>query len=400
MQLVELRELISEQLFDRVVPFWITYAVDPEGGINTCIADDGTLLARDKWLWSQWRAVWVFSKLCNRFERGEEWPALAEQIADFALRHGWDEHAGGWRLCLTHDGQELRGCDSIYVDAFAIYGLVELARATGKDLFRAWACKTADHVLRRLQAPHDRIPHFPYPVPRGARVHGLPMIFSLALWELGQAVDEARFREAALAMTEDVFQNFVRPDRDLLLERIANNNREYPPPDGTTIVPGHVIECMWFQIHIARDCGNRAAISECCRLIIRHLELGWDDEHGGILHAIDANGRAEVGWPFPDAKLWWPHVEALYACLLAYEHTNDDSFLEWYWKVHDYSFSHFPTPHGEWTQKLDRFGQPLEGTPSLPVKDPFHLPRALIYCLDVLDRLVDRKQLTPLVQHP
>lgn len=400
MQLVQLRELLSEQLFEKVIPFWTNHAIDSEGGINTCIAEDGTLILRDKWLWSQWRAVWVFSKLYNCFERRDDWLTIAKQIADFGLRHGWDEQVGGWRLCLSQDGRQLSGCDSLYVDAFAIYGLTELFRATGDQRYRDWACKTADRALCRLRVPHDQIPHFPYPVPPGARVHGLPMIFSLVMWELGQTIDEASYREVALAMTEDVFQNFYRFDRDLLLERVANDNREYPPPFGTTVVPGHVIECMWFQIHIARDCGNQAAISECCRLIRRHLELGWDNDYGGIRHAIDADGRTEAGWPFPDAKLWWPHVEALYACLLAFEHTQDENFLDWYQKVHDYSFAHFPTSYGEWTQKLDRFGHPFEGTPSLPVKDPFHLPRALIYCLEVLDRLVGCEQLSRQIQKP
>ena len=34
--------------------------------------------------------------------------------------------------------------------------------------------------------------------------------------------------------------------------------------------------------------------------------------------------------------------------------------LDWFEKVHDYAFSHYPVPrYGEWTQKLDRQGQPF-----------------------------------------
>ena len=90
-----------------------------------------------------------------------------------------------------------------------------------------------------------------------------------------------------------------------------------------------------------------------------------------------------------DTKLWWPHTEALYALLLAYEQTGDREFLDWYDRIHEYSFRHYPvTEHGEWTQNLDREGKPIEDIVCLPVKDPFHLPRALIYCLEVLDRLI------------
>lgn len=389
MQLSELRSFLREHLLERVMPFWIDCALDPDGGINTCIADDGTWLNRDKWLWSQWRAVWVFCKLYNCVEPRQQWLDAARQIAEFSLHHGWDETAPGWRLCVTHDGRQLKGCESIYVDAFAVYGLQELWRTTGNARDLAWARKTAEHALQRLQMPHDRIPHFPYPVPVGARVHGLPMMFSLVLWELGQAAEEAKYCDAALAMADEVMHQFYRVDRDLLLERIAAHGTEYPPPLGTVVIPGHVLESMWFQIHIARDCGDTARIEACCRLILRHFELGWDPQFGGIFHAVDAESGAEVGWGFPDAKLWWPQVEAMYALLLAYEQTRDATFLEAYWQVHGFAFANYPVAEcGEWRQKLDRQGRPFEGTPSLPVKDPFHLPRALIYCVEVLDRLI------------
>lgn len=388
--LTRLRDFLRGHLLDKVVPFWLRHAVDGAGGLNTCIEDDGTLVSRNKYLWSQWRAVWVFSKLYNRIERNRQWLDLAEQIQQFATRHGWDEAFGGWRLEVGHDGRVLRGCESIYVDAFAIYGLAELAKASGREEPLDLARMTAESVLPRLAEPHDRIPHAPYPIPLGARVHGLPMIFSLVFWELGTLLGEPRYQDAALAMSDDVFEHFVRRDRDLLLERIASDNGEYPPPLGTTVVPGHVIEDMWFQIHIARDTGNAARIAEACRLMKRHVELGWDDEFGGLFLAVDAGGAREVGWNHHDAKIWWPHTEALYALLLAYEHTRDREFLDWYAKMHDYSFRHFPVAdHGEWTQNLGRDGKPIRDTVCLPVKDPFHLPRALICCLEVLDRLIE-----------
>jgi N-acylglucosamine 2-epimerase len=106
---------------------------------------------------------------------------------------------------------------------------------------------------------------------------------------------------------------------------------------------------------------------------------------------VDADGRDEVGWKFADAKLWWPHTEALYATLLAHEHTGEAWAMDWHEKVRRYSFSHYPVAgHGEWTQRLDRRGRPMSEVVALPVKDPFHLPRALIYCIDVLERLAGK----------
>ena len=383
-----LLELYRVHLLEEVMPFWTDHAVDDSGALNTCIRDDGTVVSRDKWLWSQWRAVWVFSKLYRRIERRRQWLELARGICEFASRFGWDEQAGAWNLRLGGDGEVLAGPESLYTDGFAIYGLAELAKAAGDDSYVALARKTAESVLRRLQAPHDQIPTWPYPTPPGARTHGLPMIFSLVLWELGRHVGEQRYLDAAAALSDEVFGSFYRPERDVVLERIAADGTEYPPPDGTAVVPGHVIEDMWFQIHIARDRDQPQRIAQACRIILRHLQLGWDAEYGGLLLAIDADGRDEVGWKFADTKLWWPHTEALYATLLAYEHTGEDWALQWHQRVREYCFSHYVNrEHGEWTQKLDRRGQALTEVVALPVKDPFHLPRALIYCIDVLERL-------------
>jgi N-acylglucosamine 2-epimerase len=335
--------------------------------------------------------VGVFSRLYNQIEKRPQWLDVAQHIYAFAARHGWDESVGGFVLRLSHDGLVQAGCESIYADAFAIYGMTELYLATGDRDVEQLLRKTADSALKRLEAPHDQIPHFPYPVPPGARVHGIPMIFSQAFWEAGQALNEERYRSAAIERQRDIFENFYRPDRDLLLERISADGNEFPPPLGTAVVPGHVIEDMWFQMQIARDRNDRPTIETSIRLLRRHLELGWDQKFGGILLAIDGNGGEVVGWNFADTKLWWPQTEAMYGLLLAHELSGGGQAwcMDWYRRVHEYAFAHYPVAeHGEWTQKLDRRGQPMTDVVALPVKDPFHLPRALILSLDVLGRLV------------
>lgn len=386
--LIDLRERLRVELFDRVMPFWLEHAVDSRGGLNTCIDDTGNVLNRDKWLWSQWRAVWVFSSLYLSFGRDDKWLELARSIFRFSCDHGWIEDDAGWALCLDGDGRMIRGYESVYVDGFAIYGLAQLARATGDGEPLTWARKTADALLEKLDGPHHQLPAFPYPIPRGVRVHGIPMIFSLALWELGQAADEPRYLRAAERLSAEIFNDFLDTDRGLVLERVGDDGQPLSAPDGTAVVPGHVIEDMWFQIHIARDRDDDATTARACDLIRRHLEIGWDPEYGGLLLAVDADGRDDVAWGHADTKLWWPQTEALYAALLAYEHTAEPWCLEWYQKVHDYSFAHYPVrPEGEWRQKLDRAGRPITDTVALPVKDPFHLPRALIYSIEALDRI-------------
>lgn len=167
-------------------------------------------------------------------------------------------------------------------------------------------------------------------------------------------------------------------------------------PRGTACVPGHAIESMWLQLHIARETGDRATIDRAIEAVRWHLERGWDAEYGGLFLAIDVGGRQEVGWPYTEKKLWWPHVEALYATILCYQFCKEGWCLEWHEKVRRWSFDHLPVADfGEWRQKLTREGREITDTLVLPVKDPFHLPRGLIYLVETLGSCTGGKTSLP-----
>lgn len=375
---------VHGHLFKHVMPFWERHAIDDRGGILTCIADDGKVESGDKWMWSQWRAVWVFARLYRTIDPDPRWLGHARHIAEFSIRHAWDgQH---WALLLDREGNVLRGYESIYADGFAVYGLVELFKATKDENYLQLARQTADSVLKELTLPYERIPHFPYPIPAGGKPHGLPMVWSLKLAELGQVTGEARYLDAARRMADEVFDQFYRRDLDVCLEFIGQDGGLLAGPQGGVVVPGHVIENMWFQIHAAQILGvDDSRTQQACTLVLRHLELGWDRLHQGLFLAVDQQGGPTQGWKFADTKLWWPHTESLYAALLAWTLSKDARFLEWYERMWTFCLDNFVEwTHGEWRQRLTRELAPLNQTVALPVKDPFHLPRSLILQLEQL----------------
>lgn len=379
---------LRAHLFTHVLPFWERHAVDPAGGLCTCIADDGTILSREKWLWSQWRAVWVFSRVYETLDRNPVWLDRARGIADFCLRHGWMDTDQGWALLLDHEGRVLRGYESVYVDGFAIYGLAQLYATTKDERYRTAAVRTADAVQRRLAGPRDRLPHFPYPIPAGAKPQGIAMIFSLKFAELGRIVGEERFLAAARGFADEIFQDHYSPRPDLVFEWARPQGGRLDGPDGGVVVPGHIIESMWFQLEVMRAAGGPDGRREMAlHLIRRHLEAGWDHAGpGGLFLAIDVEGRDDVAWKFADTKLWWPQTEALYATLRGWHETGDPAFLDWYDRLWALCLDHYVDwSHGEWRQKLNRDLTPLSGTIALPVKDPFHLPRSLIHQIELLE---------------
>jgi len=387
---VDLLAIYRAELLERVVPFWLEHAIDwQNGGILTCISDEGQILSEDKYMWSQLRAIWTFSALYNKIERRQEWLDVAWHIFNFVKKYGRDEQ-GQWVFCVNKDGEILQGATSIYADGFAIYGLTELARATNDQEVISLALETYEYVQRRLAHPGS-YQTAPFEMPEGGKAHAVSMIFSLVFNELGHYLGDRAMIEASLFHASEVLDVYLRPDQKLLYEFVYLDNSLMDSPQGRSIVPGHAIESMWFMIHIFKRSGDESRIRQAIEAIRWHVEFGWDDEYGGILHARDAEGGAPW-WRFADAKLWWPHTETLYALLLAYEISREKWCLDWFARVHNYAFSHYPVlEHGEWTQKLDRQGNKLADTVALPVKDPFHLPRALIYCIEVLQRLANLK---------
>lgn len=385
-RLVDLLAIYRAELLERTVPFWMEHAIDWEhGGILTCISDEGQMLSTDKYMWSQLRAIWTFSALYNRIEPRREWLEVARQIVDFVKKYGRDKE-GRWVFAVDKYGHVLQGATSIYSDGFAIYGLTEYARATADEEAIDLALATYANVEERLARPGS-YETAPYTIPAGAKAHAVAMIFALAFHELGHFLHDEDILASGHMQAEDVMTAFLRPEQHLLYEYVSLDNRLLDTPQGRAIVPGHAIESMWFMIHIYQHWQDEARIRQAIEAIRWHIEFGWDEEYGGIFLARDAGGD-EPWWPFADSKLWWPHTEALYALLLAFQLSGEDWALEWFERVHNYAFSHYPVPkYGEWTQKLDRQGRPFRDTVALPVKDPFHLPRALINCIQVLEAL-------------
>jgi len=163
---------------------------------------------------------------------------------------------------LSQDGEVVRGYESIYCDAFAIYSLTQLWLVTQESKYTTWVHTTAKAVLKRLDDAKkagvygysDLIPHFPYEIPKGAKPHGVPMIFSQVFWEAGVHLCNKTYQATALAMQNEVMEEFLQgPESgNLQVERVNSlTGKPLEGPQGTAVVPGHVIEDMWFQIEIA-----------------------------------------------------------------------------------------------------------------------------------------------------
>ncbi len=380
---------LREHLFEHIMPFWDRQVDDIYGGLFTCVTYSGERVAGDKWLWSQWRAVWVYSRIFNTLDPNPKWRDQAESIAQFCLKHGWLPRESGWALLLSRSGEVKRGYESIYVDAFAVYGMSELARATRDVRWLTRARETADRAMEKISRLGDGIPHFPYSIPLGAKPHGIPMIWSLKLAALARVTGDQKYVRLSHAALDEIDRDFWDESADRIWETVDRQGGPRPPGAGDVTLPGHVIEGLWFRRVVDRTFPRESVdVTETWRRMRLHFDLGWEDATGGglLLAVEDGKPASPENWPFADTKLWWPQTEALVASSLGWHETGDVYWVKRYEQLWELAWKHYVDwENGEWRQKLNRDLSPFTGTVALPVKDPFHLPRSLILQIELLE---------------
>ena len=67
----------------------------------------------------------------------------------------------------------------------------------------------------------------------------------------------------------------------------------------------------------------RAELERCADFWIKN---GWDKEHGGMILALDIDGKTPIFWGKPTYKPWWVQVETLVATVAAYRHASQPMF--------------------------------------------------------------------------
>jgi N-acylglucosamine 2-epimerase len=382
------RAYISRKLLETSARFWMRYGIDREfGGVGNMLDDEGNRVGTDKYLWSQGRALWTFSALCNRIEPRDEWRAAADHVFEYLLHDGRDDY-GRWMYRLDSAGKILDRDISIYVDGFVMNGLGEYFRLTRDPRAKDLALQTYDATITRLNTPGS-YGVAPYEIPPRLKTHGIAMLFSHVLFHLGHSLDRPDITQEGLKRAGEIFRDFYVQKKDAILEFVSLDGSFVDSPQGRACVPGHALESMWFAIEIFERTNQPQRIAECCRLIRRHIELAWDDDFGGLFLALDIDGQSPAYWQKADCKPWWVQVEAMVACVYAYVHTREVWFLEQYDRISAYALAHYPTPAGEWTQWLDRRGNKMASA-ALPVKDPFHLPRGLMVLIDLFENRLGR----------
>ena len=380
-----------QALLDDVVPFWLRHSLDREyGGYLTCLDRDGSVYSDDKAIWLQGREVWLFAKLHNTLAPRNEWLEAAHLGYCFLLAHGFDVD-GRMFFSTTREGRPLRKRRYLFSETFAAIACAQYAKASGN----ASAWDLAERIYRTVvdlhRDPSSRpglaatVPPKVSPSTRRTKVQAMPMILVATSQEMREIADEPLFTAVVDEAVDEILTHFLHRDEHVLLESVGPHGERLDMPAGRLTIPGHAIETSWFLLLEARHRKNASLQQSALDILRWSLEWGWDQQYGGLLYYVDIEGKPpeQIEW---DMKLWWPHTEALYALLLAHYLTGDPFWTDWYQRMHDWTFSHFPDPvNGEWFGYLHRDGSLAVSAKGSMWKGAFHVPRALLYCMQLLE---------------
>lgn len=364
-------------LLNDVIPFNMKHAPDREkGGYFHCFDCDGTVINTDKYVWSQNRQAWVYSMFYNNLQKRDDWMEMAKLGIDFLKKHGRNSD-GDWYFCLDREGNPLIQPYNIFSDCFAVMAFSEYAKATKEQESLDIALNTYDRIQQRKSNSKGK---YSKVISKNRNMKNLSVsMINLNISTIMKSIaPDPKYDDIIRGTITEIMTQFLDSENRVVHENVTPDGKYVDSTfEGRHINPGHGIETMWFIMTAAKERGDMETANKACKVVKWLLDFGWDREFGGIYYFMDKYGKPhpELCW---DMKLEWVHVEALVATMMGYQLTGDKTLLNWFEKIHDYTWTHFPDKeYGEWYKYLNRQGQVNNRCKGNHWQNFFHLPRAL-----------------------
>ena len=381
------KNIYTEDLKEKVIPFWIKNSPDFEfGGYFTCLDKDGSVYDDKKYMWLQAREVWMFARLYNEFEQKQEYLDLAKLGVDFIRKYGKDEK-GRIYFSLTRQGKPYFYQRKPYSAVFYVLALIEYSKATGQREYFEEASELFWNIIKWIDEP--------------ALLGRDVLAGSVAMSNLANVMVLASMAiELALVDKKDEYIEIMKKALDsaklhynkkhkILIENIPLVDMDVSLwPEARLFNPGHSIEAAWFILHLLDFVEDAEAEDIAYKALKGSLEYGWDNKYGGLYYFMDIENRPTLQLE-SSMKLWWAHTEAIYALILAYSKTGEKIWLDWLEKVHQYTYSHFVDNEvGGWFGYCDQQGNLTHTCKGGNYKGFFHVPRALFSSCKKLEKII------------
>jgi mannobiose 2-epimerase len=390
------RHLLRTSLVD----FYLPACVDREhGGYLEALRDGRFAPAGEKFLVLQARQLWFFSTLAREGVEPKAARAAAKAGFDFLEGPMRDRRHGSYFAKVGDAGRPADRRKHVYLNAFALYGLVAYHRATGdapalaaaKDLFGVLEARTHDTQYggyaefftedwRPITDPKEP----DYVGAPGTKTYNTHLHVLEALADLYRAWPDPlvarRLEELVLINTSTV----RHPDFPCNIDGWLPDWRMLQTPGNLRASYGHDVECAWLTLDAARALGRppRLLAGWAEALCGHSLKFGFDREHGGFYYT------GPPGRPAEDTrKEWWVQAEALVAMLEMYRLTGKPEYYDAFRRTLDFVEEHQVAREGGWWATRAADGSPRGDQRSSPWQGAYHNGRALLRCAGLLEDL-------------
>ena len=368
---------IENNLIENILPFWMDYTVDPDGGFYGTVMNDGTPRPTDKGAIMNARIIWTFSR-AYRIYGIPAYKEMADRAAEYFKEHFIDKRYGGVYWSVTSEGAMGDGTKQTYANAFGIYGLSEHFRATG-DLSSLEAAQDIFFTLQKHA--HD-------PAKKGyIEVFNRDWSHSDTKGVDGHAGSTKTMNTHIHVMEGFTNLWFAWPDPDVkeaILELLdILQTKLYNPAtkhlilycdDDWNVVDtddsyGHDIETSWLLCESAEAVGDEALIAKIRKQAIEMVDValaeGLTPEGGMKLEG----GR--------DIFQWWPECETVIGCINAWQITGDRKYFDAAAKNWAFTQKYFvDNERGGWFKETDANLVPSPRSPKASMWNcPYHNSR-------------------------
>ncbi len=312
----------------------------------------------------QFRQIYTFVKLS---EFDAELLRLANRGFLYTCNNFWDSEFGGWVFKTTPRGEPHDETKDTYTQAFSIFALAHLARATGDTEVHRWLEKSLEYVDRLKDSRRggyveatDREGH-PLLRTRRQNPHMHLLEAFLAVERLG--LDQAhRARE----IYELLLERFTARGEPPLLEFFTDDWRPHPE-QGEIVEPGHLYEWSWLLREYA------ALYSQPDALRIAEGLHTWADRFGhrdgDVVDEVTQGGSAKKL-----SRRIWPQLERLKSESLRAVSASAPALQEAWRQLQE----RFLREDGFWIEHRDAHGE--VSVSELPGSTPYHLIFGLTEC--------------------
>jgi cellobiose epimerase len=404
------REAILEQarrcrgiLKTSLVDFYLPAAVDRDnGGYFESLRDGKFAPTGEKFLTLQARQLWFFSTLAREGLERDAAREAAKAGFEFLEKKMRDPRHGGYFSKATDAGEPKDTRKHVYLNAFALYGLVAYFRATdeplalaaAKDLFRVLEDKAHDRRnggydefftedWRAVADPKESS----YVGAPGTKTYNTHLHLLEALTALYRVWPDPLVKER-LAELLVINTNTVRcPDFACNIDGWRPDWRMIETPANLRASYGHDVECTWLALDAARALGtspelHRGWAESLCGY---SLKYGYNRRHGGFFYT------GPLGKPADDTKKeWWVQAEALVAMLEMYRLTGKPEYYAAFSQTLDFVENHQAAREGGWWATRAEDGSAKGDQRSSPWQGAYHNGRAMLLCAKLLEESAEK----------